>query len=790
MKCVILAGGSGDSLWPLSRKNYPKQFMKFKEGRSLLQETVVRNLPYCDEFIIVTNEAYKNIVNGQMKAFQSLKYRVILEGTAKGTAAAIMLGTMFANPTEFVLVVNSDNFIDGDGYKDAIIGAKEIAKKGVIAAVGVKPEYQAKNLGYIKRDGNDVIKILSNVDFDDATSEIADCYSYEEGYLWNSGILVFRAGDMVNITRKKCPELYTACRTAKRKVPAIRRAIRFSENVMKDIVTGSIETLVLEHCDNLKVVEADILWKDIDNVCDIEMHHSDDKPDNIIKNDCSNISVINNAQRQLVVANDLRDMVVVNTEDAVYISSKKSADNIKEIIKDNLDQYETYFDYNRISYREWGIHELLNYSNGYKVKKVTVFPGMMMNLHQHELRAEYWSVVEGTATITIGTETKDYHKYESVFVPIGVKHKVANKTDSNVVIIEVGIGDSILDNDMVKIYGQDSSDNGGNYVRKDNCPIVKLDPAFKDNLWGGTKIRDVYGKKCDYDVIGESWELSAHPDGQSRIAEGYYKGMLFNDYLSIIGKEALGWKCQAQDRFPVLIKFIDAKQALSIQIHPDDEYALENENEYGKNEMWYVLDAEPGAYLYCGLSRASSKEEIEERIKNNTITEILNKIEVKKGGVVMVKAGTIHAIGAGIFICEIQQNSNCTYRMYDYDRRDKFGNPRELHVAKSLDVVNPVKYEKDNKCNVMLAHNEHYMSKRLVQCKYFEVIKYEIEDEAKIPVDEASFLSVIVIDGEGTIMTDDNDKELKFKAGESFFINAGKRNVVVKGRSTCIITHV
>ena len=785
MKCVILAGGSGDSLWPLSRKNYPKQFMKFKEGRSLLQETVVRNLPYCDEFIIVTNEAYKNIVNGQMKAFQSLKYRVILEGTAKGTAAAIMLGTMFANPTEFVLVVNSDNFIDGDGYKDAIIGAKEIAKTGVIAAVGVKPEYQAKNLGYIKRDGNDVIKILSNVDFDDATSEIADCYSYEEGYLWNSGILVFRAGDMVNTVRKKCPELYTACRTAKRKVPAIRRAIRFSENVMKDIVTGSIETLVLEHCDNLKVVEADILWKDIDNVCDIEMHHSDDKPDNIIKNDCSNISVINNAQRQLVVANDLRDMVVVNTEDAVYISSKKSADNIKEIIKDNLDQYETYFDYNRISYREWGIHELLNYSNGYKVKKVTVFPGMMMNLHQHELRAEYWSVVEGTATITIGTETKDYHKYESVFVPIGVKHKVANKTDSNVVIIEVGIGDSILDNDMVKIYGQDSSDNGGNYVRKDNCPIVKLDPAFKDNLWGGTKIRDVYGKKCDYDVIGESWELSAHPDGQSRIAEGYYKGMLFNDYLSIIG-----WKCQAQDRFPVLIKFIDAKQALSIQIHPDDEYALENENEYGKNEMWYVLDAEPGAYLYCGLSRASSKEEIEERIKNNTITEILNKIEVKKGDVVMVKAGTIHAIGAGIFICEIQQNSNCTYRMYDYDRRDKFGNPRELHVAKSLDVVNPVKYEKDNKCNVMLAHNEHYMSKRLVQCKYFEVIKYEIEDEAKIPVDEASFLSVIVIDGEGTIMTDDNDKELKFKAGESFFINAGKRNVVVKGRSTCIITHV
>ena len=790
MKCVILAGGSGDSLWPLSRRQFPKQFMKIKEGRSILQETVVRNMPFCEEFIIVTNESYKNIVNGQMKAFQSLKYRVILEGTPKGTGAAVLLGTMFANPSELVLVVNSDNLIEGDGYKDSIIEAKEYAKEGYLAVLGIKPESQSSTYGYILRDKENVKKFIARIDFDEDETEGLLGYDYDEGYLWNSGILVFRAGDMINAARRLAAELYTTCKTAKRKVPAIRRSVRFSETVMQAMPHGSIETLLLEKCDSIKVVEAHFEWMDVGNASDLAEFGNNIKSECVIKNDCDNVNIINNAPKRLVVANDLRDLVVVNTDDATYISSKKSADNIKEIIKDNLDQYETYFDYNRISYREWGIHELLNYSNGYKVKKVTVFPGMMMNLHQHELRAEYWSVVEGTATITIGTETKDYHKYESVFVPIGVKHKVANKTDSNVVIIEVGIGDSILDNDMVKIYGQDSSDNGGNYVRKDNCPIVKLDPAFKDNLWGGTKIRDVYGKKCDYDVIGESWELSAHPDGQSRIAEGYYKGMLFNDYLSIIGKEALGWKCQAQDRFPVLIKFIDAKQALSIQIHPDDEYALENENEYGKNEMWYVLDAEPGAYLYCGLSRASSKEEIEERIKNNTITEILNKIEVKKGDVVMVKAGTIHAIGAGIFICEIQQNSNCTYRMYDYDRRDKFGNPRELHIAKSLDVVNPVKYEKDNKCNVMLAHNEHYMSKRLVQCKYFEVIKYEIEDEAKIPVDEASFLSVIVIDGEGTIMTDDNDKELKFKAGESFFINAGKRNVVVKGRSTCIITHV
>ena len=321
---------------------------------------------------------------------------------------------------------------------------------------------------------------------------------------------------------------------------------------------------------------------------------------------------------------------------------------------------------------------------------------------------------------------------------------------------------------------------------------LKFEPILKQTLWGGDKIIPFKHLNDTLANVGESWEVSAVEGSESIVANGADKGLTLPDMVRKYKEDLVGEANYARfgNKFPLLIKFIDAKQALSIQIHPDDEYALENENEYGKNEMWYVLDAEPGAYLYCGLSRASSKEEIEERIKNNTITEILNKIEVKKGDVVMVKAGTIHAIGAGIFICEIQQNSNCTYRMYDYDRRDKFGNPRELHIAKSLDVVNPVKYEKDNKCNVMLAHNEHYMSKRLVQCKYFEVIKYEIEDEAKIPVDEASFLSVIVIDGEGTIMTDDNDKELKFKAGESFFINAGKRNVVVKGRSTCIITHV
>ena len=777
MKCVILAGGSGDSLWPLSRKNYPKQFMNIKEGRSLLQETVVRNMPFCDEFIIVTKEAYRNIVNGQMKAFQSLKYRVILEGNSKGTAAAIMLGSMLYNQSELIFTVTADNLIEGSEYKDAIIEAKELAKEGNIVSIGIKPGKANVNYGYILRQEQNVLKFIEKIKLGNEQN-----FGYDDGFLWNSGMLIYRAGDMLNAAKEYAPELYNTCRSAKRRVPAIRRTVKFSEKVMKDIPEGSIEKFILESKPDIKVVEAHIRWKDVGNVSDLDENTSVSHNDYVIKNDCDNVTVINSANRQLVVTNDVKDVVVVNTEDAVYVSSKDNVDGIKNIIQDNSEKYKT------LSYREWGIHELLTYSEGYKVKKVTVFPGMSMNLHQHEYRSEHWAVVEGTATITLGNDTQDYHKYESVFVPIGMKHKVANKTDKNVVIIEIGIGETISENDMVKIYN--NSDTEENYIVEKNTPIVKLDPAFKDNLWGGTKLRTVFGKKCDYDVIGESWELSAHPDGQSRIATGRYKGMLFNDYLSIIGKEALGWKCQAQDRFPVLIKFIDAKQALSIQIHPDDEYALENEGEYGKNEMWYVIDCEPDSYLYCGLSKEVSKEEIEERIKNNTITEVLNRIDVKPGDVVMVKAGTIHAIGAGILICEIQQNSNSTYRMYDYDRRDKFGNPRELHVAKALDVVDTKAYVKDNNSEVMLEENENYSQERLVQCKYFECFKYEIFKEVKLVVDEASFISVLFIAGEGTITEEASGESMSYKAGDSFFISAGKRTVTISGNGSCIVTHV
>jgi mannose-1-phosphate guanylyltransferase/mannose-6-phosphate isomerase len=780
MKCLILAGGTGDSLWPLSRKNYPKQFMNIKEGRSLLQETIVRNMPFCDEFIIITNESYLNIVDGQMKAFQGLHYRVILEGMPKGTAAAMALGCMLFNQSELMFVVSADNLIDGREYQDAVLEAKELVKnEGCLVAFGVKPERASSTYGYICRDGRDVLHFYEKVSLGQAEQ-----FTYDDGYLWNSGLFLFRVGDFLNALKLCNRELYDCCVEARRKVPTIRQVVHFADFIMEKFPKGSVEGDVFAKSHNVKVVEIHFAWKDIGNVtdiCDTEM--ADEGSLYCIENACRNVEVLNQSrQRQLVVANDLEDVVIVNTDDAVYVSGRDSVDNVKDIIRDNHDMYGHYFDYNRLSYREWGVHELLTSASGYKVKKVTVFPGMSMNLHQHEFRSEHWSVVEGVATITLGEVERDYHKFESVFVPVGVRHKVANNTDSDVVIIEVGIGDLLNDNDMVRIYGR------GNETDSRDSGIIKLDPAFKDNLWGGTRLRTVFGKKCDYDIIAESWELSAHPDGQSRVASGHYRGMLFNEYLRKIGKDALGWKCQAMDRFPILIKFIDAKQPLSVQIHPDDEYALEVEGEYGKNEVWYVLDAEPDASLYCGLSRDISKDELKERIAANTVEEVLNEVKVKKGDVVFIKAGTIHAIGAGILICEIQQNSNSTYRLYDYGRRDKYGNLRELHVEKALDVVDTTPYRVEGNQPELVSSDDNYRVERIVQCKYFECFKYDVTTTARVAVEDSSFVSVVFLSGSGRLSID--EEGLDFKAGESFFVPAGKKSVHVNGKCEFIVTHV
>ncbi|MBP3853322.1 MAG: class I mannose-6-phosphate isomerase, partial [Erysipelotrichaceae bacterium] len=192
--------------------------------------------------------------------------------------------------------------------------------------------------------------------------------------------------------------------------------------------------------------------------------------------------------------------------------------------------------------------------------------------------------------------------------------------------------------------------------------LLRLKPACKDYLWGGHRLVEEYGVDYSGDILAEAWELSCHPDGPSIIDNGAYQGKTLQEYLDAEGMEVLGENCRRFREFPILTKFIDARDNLSIQVHPNNAYALKNENQYGKTEMWYVLDAQPGAFLYYGFKEEISKEEFARRIKDNTLLDVLNAVQVKKGDVLFIESGTLHAIGKGILVAEIQQNSNVTYR--------------------------------------------------------------------------------------------------------------------------------
>ncbi len=289
---------------------------------------------------------------------------------------------------------------------------------------------------------------------------------------------------------------------------------------------------------------------------------------------------------------------------------------------------------------------------------------------------------------------------------------------------------------------------------------IKILPATKEYIWGGNKLRN-YGIKLNDNNIAEAWIFSFNQNGLSTDS----MNRPINEVLSI---KELGAKYNNFPFFPYLIKFIDANRNLSIQVHPSDEYALKNENSYGKTEMWYILEAEKDSFLYLGLNDNYSEEQIKEAIHNDSICDLLNKVYVKPGDCYFVESGTIHAIGKGIVLIEIQQNSALTYRLYDYGRLDKNGHPRELHVDKALKVINLNKYIPINIESNPLGH-----------CQYFDVNK--IINQKSIKADKDAGKVISFISGSGTI------DGLIFNKGDTYFIPAGEE-VIIKGEYCVIAT--
>lgn len=310
--------------------------------------------------------------------------------------------------------------------------------------------------------------------------------------------------------------------------------------------------------------------------------------------------------------------------------------------------------------------------------------------------------------------------------------------------------------------------------------ILKLKPVFKDYIWGGNRLVTDFGFNTGLDKTAEGWMLACHKDGMNTVDGGSLDGKPLSEIVDGIS----GNNAKRFPYFPVLIKLIDAFNNLSVQVHPDDEYARRVENEFGKTEMWYVLDAAEGAELIYGFKEAISKEEFRASIEKGTLLDKLNRVKVKKGDVFFIEAGTVHAIGKGALIAEIQQNSNCTYRVYDYGRLGNDGKPRELHIDKAVDVsvCEPPKY--GTKPMGEEIRFDGYVSQLLTSCSLFTVNKYKIEKSVKLFADESSFHHVLVIDGRGEI------EGRKAKKGDSFLVPAGYGEYLVSGEIEILITNI
>ncbi len=313
-----------------------------------------------------------------------------------------------------------------------------------------------------------------------------------------------------------------------------------------------------------------------------------------------------------------------------------------------------------------------------------------------------------------------------------------------------------------------------------------LKAPLKDYLWGGRRLIDEFGFETDKENAAEAWMLSCHKDGNSTVRNGDFAGLTLNQALEALGAKALGKKAENFSYFPVLIKLIDAKDRLSVQVHPNDEYALANEGEYGKTEMWYVADCDEGAKLIYGFKQDISKGEFLERINTGNLSPVCNYVPVQKGDVFFIDAGTMHAIGKGILIAEVQQNSNTTYRISDYGRVGADGKPRKLHIKQALDVTNTKKPTKPygNVGDVTLY--PFGTVRELAKSEYFCTELIHLDGNVGV-YDNDSFISLLFLNGSATLSYAGGT--MKLKKGDSVFLPASVK-VRLTGTAEILHTHL
>jgi len=455
---IILCGGSGTRLWPISRTLMPKQFVKFFDDKSLFQLTVERNSSICSGRFIVSNSEQYFLALDQLGELHQTAQKYLLEPIGRNTAPAIALACLELDPEEIVLVTPSDHLIKNQSaYNKVVARAKELAGQDYLVTFGITPAFAETGFGYIEASGEEVLSFKEKPD-----AQTAEEYLKAGNYYWNSGMFCFKAGIFLDELQKHSPKIYDTCVTALKNA-STNDMTRIKHEDMLAIPEDSIDYAVMEKSDRVKVVQSDISWSDVGSFDALyeELPKDEDGNtacDNHISIDSRNNLVLCDGRKIATV--DVEDLIIVDTGDALLVSKKGSSQKIKHVVAELKKRNTELHNIHLTAHRPWGTYTILEDTPGYKIKRIMVKPGKRLSLQKHFHRNEHWTVLSGTATVTVDKNTYLVQPNESTYIKAGHIHRLANEGKIPLTIIEIQVGEYTGEDDIIRI--EDDFNREGN----------------------------------------------------------------------------------------------------------------------------------------------------------------------------------------------------------------------------------------------------------------------------------------------------------------------------------------
>ena len=449
MTNIILCGGSGTRLWPISRTLMPKQFVKLFDNKSLFQLTVERNSLICDSQFIVSNAEQYFLALDQLEELHKEKNRYLLEPIGRNTAPAIALACMQLDPQEIVLVTPSDHLIkDEVEYAKVLEKAQELAQEDNLVTFGITPSFAETGFGYIEAGDSNAVQAFH----EKPDQQTAQTYVDAGNYYWNSGMFCFKAGVFLEELQKYSPKIYETSLKALEKSND-ENLTRIKHEDMMAIPEDSIDYAVMEKSTKVKVVPSDIAWSDVGSFDSLYEELPQDENGNTQNKNHISIDSKNNliyGKQRKIATVDIEDLIVVDTGDAILISKKGSSQKVKQVVAE-VKKTTQLHNIHLTGYRPWGTYTVLEDTPGYKIKRIEVKPGKRLSLQKHYHRNEHWIVVSGTATVTVGDETKLVRPNESTYIRMGEIHRLANEGKIPVILIEAQVGEYTGEDDIVRV---------------------------------------------------------------------------------------------------------------------------------------------------------------------------------------------------------------------------------------------------------------------------------------------------------------------------------------------------